>query len=179
MFSSEHMSPLCVIETVDRDMLELPADEEYCGFGFRLDKSKYPQMPNSYCTNTYKEINNHGYQLGHQGCAGNYKLDWQERKNTYVFVNVCATVSNCNSGSAYFSEVIGRQLVEKYGNATIYSGPIFGKDWQGNEVQVIKIESVTVPSAFWKIFDISDNQDQRIIVCLAFDNTVILYYYIN
>ena len=105
-----------------------------------------------------------GFSRGHMAAAGNYKHSSESMSDTFFLTNILPQDYKNNSGYWNRMEMHVRDLVRKYGPATVYSGPVFSPAQEPDgkryvKYQVIGENDVAVPTHLFKVILIKREND--------------------
>lgn len=96
---------------------------------------------------TLDDYRGSGWSRGHMCPAGDNKWNEEAMYDTFSLTNVCPQNANLNSGLWNSIEMDCRNWARKFGDIYIICGPIF----MNREHEVIGVNKVLVPEAFFKV----------------------------
>ena len=117
-------------------------DGPYKRMGYFYEEEYVPQ-PRA----TLEDYRGSGWSRGHMCPAGDNKWDERAMYDTFSLVNVCPQNANLNSGLWNSIEMDCRNWARKFGDIYIICGPVF----MNREHEVIGVNKVLVPEAFFKV----------------------------
>lgn len=131
---------------------DLSADETdgpYTRKGKNFKQDAYVPLPQAHSD----DYRNSGWSRGHMAPAADFKWSENAMTESFYYTNCCPQDESLNSGQWSTLENKVRGWAEKFGNVTVVTGPIIGKNINGT----IGENRVVVPDALFKAV-LADNQ---------------------
>lgn len=131
---------------------DLSADETdgpYTRKGKNFKQDAYVPLPQAHSD----DYRNSGWSKGHMAPAADFKWSENAMKESFYYTNCCPQDESLNSGQWSTLENKVRNWAEQFGNVTVVTGPIIGKNINGT----IGENQVVIPDALFKAI-LADNQ---------------------
>lgn len=134
---------------VKYDLSAEETDGPYTRKGKNFKQDAYVPLPQAHSD----DYRNSGWSRGHMAPAADFKWSENAMTESFYYTNCCPQDESLNSGQWSTLENKVRGWAEKFGNVTVVTGPIIGKNINGT----IGENRVVVPDALFKAV-LADNQ---------------------
>ena len=121
----------------------------YTRKGKNFTQDAYVPLPQAHSD----DYRNSGWSKGHMAPAADFKWSENAMKESFYYTNCCPQDESLNSGQWSTLENKVRNWAEQFGNVTVVTGPIIGKNINGT----IGENQVVIPDALFKAI-LADNQ---------------------
>ena len=169
-YDARHRNPTWVYEHLTADKLKGDIDRSH--FHFKEDE-KIP----SHLRATLADYKGHGLDQGHMAPAADHRASAETMDDTFYLTNMCPQCPQLNR--EYWSKVERniRDLTKEYRNVYVITGPLYLPYNEGKrrfvKYQVIGPNEVAVPSHFFKVIALENEQGNREIRAYVLPNTII------
>ena len=134
---------------VKYDLSAEETDGPYTRKGMNFKQDAYVPLPQAHSD----DYRNSGWSKGHMAPAADFKWSENAMKESFYYTNCCPQDESLNSGQWSTLENKVRNWAEQFGNVTVVTGPIIGKNINGT----IGENQVVIPDALFKAI-LADNQ---------------------